>query len=447
MGTNRLTRWSSRNVSRSPHANRVPGPGRPNLSLAAAVLLIAAASRPAAAQEATAPREVKVLPVFFVPKGELPPTDAQSKKLMRHLEWARTRYREMLGGRDTFAVAEAKPRVYRASEPLAFYRNQAESSAPRVVSELLKDLKLTRYNCPYVLLVVMMNSRDDFPNGGGRPLNGGYNTGGGVIVLSSFNLDRIPYFQSTLQHEIGHGFGLPHVNVYGYDMKASDSLMSYNPRHHTNGFTPSPTPGKLMPEDVRGLALNRRAFPKLQFDPDKDVPPGYAIKERVIPLGPMQIPGQPDGIRVRTDSGEDYGSKVDNIVQGEIRPSKKTGRVTFDGKVMWQSGKSKTGWVSVDLTFPYEAELTRIAVHSQHSGQYHPAKAVRVSVRGSGGDYGRIAEAELPSVDASVEVPKTKGKIWRLEFKADESGAVVIRGLRFFDGEDELFPPLVPYQP
>jgi hypothetical protein len=411
------------------------------------MILATTATSAGRGQEAVAPREVKVLPYFFVPRGEVGPTDAQSKKLMRHLEWTRTRYREMLGGRDTFAVAETTPRVFRASEPLSFYRNQAESSAPRVVSELLRELKLNRYNCPYVLLVVMMNSKDDFPNGGGRPLNGGYNTGGGVIVLSSFNLDRIPYFQSTLQHEIGHGFGLPHVNVYGHDMKADDSLMSYNPRHHTNNFTPSPTPGKLMPEDIRGLTLNRRAFPKLRFDPDKDVPPDYKIAERVVPLGPMVIPGQPDGIRVTTDSGETYGSKVDNIVQNEIRPSKKTGRVTFDGRVMWQSAKSKTGWVAVDLTFPYEAELTRLMVHSQHSGQYHPARAVRVSVRRDGGEFRKVAEAELQSVDATVDVPKTKGKAWRLEFKADETGAVVLRGLRFFSGEDEVYPPLVPYEP
>jgi hypothetical protein len=50
-------------------------------------------------------------------------------------------------------------------------------------------------------------------------------------------------------------------------------------------------------------------------------------------------------------------------------------------------------------------------------------------------------------VDATVEVPKTKGKAWRLEFRADESGAVVLRGLRLFSDEDELFPPLVPYEP
>jgi hypothetical protein len=46
-----------------------------------------------------------------------------------------------------------------------------------------------------------------------------------------------------------------------------------------------------------------------------------------------------------------------------------------------------------------------------------------------------------------VTLPKTKGQVWRLEFQAGESQQVVLRGLRYFSGADELFPPLVPYQP
>ena len=42
---------------------------------------------------------------------------------------------------------------------------------------------------------------------------------------------------------------------------------------------------------------------------------------------------------------------------------------------------------------------------------------------------------------------KTKGKVWLLEFQAGESGIVVIRGLRFFSGDEELLPPLVPLKP
>ena len=84
------------------------------------------------------------------------------------------------------------------------------------------------------------------------------------------------------------------VEVYGYDMKSNNSIMSYNLAHHTQGFTPSKTPGKLIAEDLRALAVNQRVFPGLRFDPAKDVPPGYSIAGRIVPIGPMKIPGQPD---------------------------------------------------------------------------------------------------------------------------------------------------------
>src|SRR5215468_7349563 len=85
------------------------------------------------AQDATPPRSVKVLPVFFVPKGEAAPTDEQSKKLMKHLEWAQTRYKELLRNQDTFAIAEEKPRVYQSARALDFYREQKDGAAPHIV--------------------------------------------------------------------------------------------------------------------------------------------------------------------------------------------------------------------------------------------------------------------------------------------------------------------------
>lgn len=331
----------------------------------------------AAEQQAVPPRAISVLPVFFVPTAQPSPSQGQSKRLMRHLKWSQTRYGELLGHQTTFAIAEQKPRVYRSHRPLQFYRAQPEESAPQIVSELLADLHYNRLNCPFVLLVVMMNPKDDFPQGGGRPLNGGFNTGGGLTILSSFALDRSPYFQSTLQHELGHAFGLPHVDVYGYDMKTNASMMSYDPRHHTKGFTESRRPGKFIPEDLRGLALNTRAFPGFHFDPEKDVPRGYSIAKRIVTLGPMKIPGQPEGPVVTTRSGEEYESKIANIVQGRIAQNERNGKVAFDARTMWCSANTATGWVTAQITFPYEVELTRIVVHSQHSGQYHIARAVR----------------------------------------------------------------------
>lgn len=63
--------------------------------------------------------------------------------------------------------------------------------------------------------------------------------------------------------------------------------MSYNPLHHTNWFKPSDTPGIMIPEDIRGLALNDLAFPNLEFDPQKDIPSGYKIAD-IVSLGIME---------------------------------------------------------------------------------------------------------------------------------------------------------------
>lgn len=228
-------------------------------------------------------------------------------------------------------------------------------------------------------------------------------------------------------------------------MKMNDSMMSYNPKHHTKGFEASLTPGKFIPEDLRALALNSRAFPKLKFDPEKDIPPLYTIAEWIVTLGPMKIPGQSDGVKVTSTSGSDFGSNVANIVQGKILPNKRTGKVTFDPSAMWQSGKTATGWVPVVITFPYSVELTQLAIHSQHSGEYHAAQGIKVSVQEGKKGYRKVAEADLKTADDSVTFPKTEGKVWQFEFRTIKGGAVVIRGLQFFSEKDELFPPLIPY--
>jgi hypothetical protein len=61
-----------------------------------------------------------------------------------------------------------------------------------------------------------------------------------------------------------------------------------------SGFKPSPAPGRLAPEDLRLLALNRRALPDFRLGPQRDFPPGYPLNPRIIVLAPMPIPGPPD---------------------------------------------------------------------------------------------------------------------------------------------------------
>ena len=134
---------------------------------------------------------------------------------MRHLHWAQTRYREMLRGECTFEIACQEPAVFAAPHELAWYRSKPQGAAPDYAAELLQHFKEDRATCRSIYLIIVMNPHDNFPNGGARPINGGFGTSGGVVTLSSYALDEKGNFQSTLQHELGHSFGLPHVDTYG----------------------------------------------------------------------------------------------------------------------------------------------------------------------------------------------------------------------------------------
>jgi hypothetical protein len=384
---------------------------------------------------------VQVRPVFFVPSGEAEPTAAQRRRLARHLDWCHERYGEMLRGRDNFTLADGPTLVHRSRLALADLRAAPEHGAPRLTGELLAATHTNRFNCPSVFVIVVMNPSDDFPSGGGRPFNGGYNTGGGIVILSSFALDRFPIFQSTLQHELGHAFGLPHVDVYGRDMKTSDSIMSYNPAHHARGMRPSPDPGTLIPEDLRGLSLNRRAFPNLIFRPSRDVPAGYTLAP-VVPLGPMTIDGQPPyKVEVTTSSGEAYGTGVTNIVQNRIRPSRGG---QFDPRSMWQARPSPDGWAAIRVTFPTAFTLVGIGVHSQHSGVYNAADGVRVRTLTRDGAT-LLAETPLDATDVIVPLSEpATSRTWVIEFHAANNKETTIRGLRFFTRGGEIFPPPIP---
>ncbi len=412
-------------------------------ALALALLAAFSAPRPAIAQAiapATGPR-VSVLAVFVVPQDQAEPSADQRQRLMRHLDWARRRWTELLARRDSFLIAEPAPRVVRLAHPLAFYRPLPDGGAPQVLAELLGRLGVDRFTCPWVLVTVVMNPADDYPTGGGRTINGGVDTGGGLVVLSSFALDRIPFFQSTLQHELGHAFGLPHVDVYGYDMRTNPSIMSYDPAHHTDGFTDSPTPGILIAEDLRALRYDRGVFPALAAGPPA-APPGAGPRPMVC-LGPMEIPGAPSWrIAVTTSSGETYGSRVQNIVAGRLTPSRGPG-ITFDPAGMWQSDSAPGSWVEVDAVFPVVVTVDRIGVHSQHSGVYHAAAGVRVEAAVDGRFLQLIAR-DLSLVDDEVRFAPTAARAWRLSFRAGPSGAVVIRGLDFFSGDEAVFPRCPP---
>jgi hypothetical protein len=387
-------------------------------------------------------RQVKVLPVFFVPKGEAKPTRAEAVGLQRHLSWSQRRFREMLDGKSTFEIEGDRPEVYMAEKGLAFYRRQPEGGAPAMVDELLRWKNTDRFSCNRIFLAVMMNPKDKFPKAGGRPFNGGFNTGGGIVKLPSYGLNNSPNFQSTMQHELGHSFGLVHVVAYGYDMKRNNSIMAYNKKHHTNGFNPATQRGELIPEDYRGLGLNSRVFKNLKFRESKHVPDDYKLAP-LRNLKPMTIPNHAK-VKVTTKDGETYGSKVQYLIHTRIPKSIDRGKPEFDKKNMWHSGKLKSGWATVTLKFPHKATVDRVLVYSQHSGKAHRAVAVEALTVDSKGKTESRSKIQMHGQDAELQFSPVSSTVWQMRFKAGKSGKVVIRGVRFFGNGVELFPPLIP---
>lgn len=237
------------------------------------------------------PARIRVKPVFLVPTDADPPTEEYRELLQRHVEWCRDRYRELLLGRDSFTIEGERPAVLRGRRDAESYLASPGQGSEWALLELFEHDRVDRFTCPYVYVVLFCGTGEK-PKGGGAPINGGANCGGGIVVLAAENLVADVGFQACLQHEIGHAFGLTHADAHGWDMKTSESLMSYNPAHRTNGFEASATPGMLLPEELRLLDANEGVFPRFAYDASRDAPAGYAMSELVPLMPPMSLAGQ-----------------------------------------------------------------------------------------------------------------------------------------------------------
>jgi len=117
------------------------------------------------------PRVVSMLPLFFVPEGQAPPTSAQKDLFRRHMVCCQERYRQLLGGRNTFRIAVDLPQVYQSRFSLAELKRPAGNppwpGTAEIAGELLAAHRQNRYNCKYIFVVVLMNPSEDWPGGYG----------------------------------------------------------------------------------------------------------------------------------------------------------------------------------------------------------------------------------------------------------------------------------------
>jgi hypothetical protein len=404
-----------------------------------------------AVEEGDIPNLVSVLPVFFVPQGVSAPTPDQASRLERHLQLAQRYYKQILKQQDTFTLAKEKPRVVRAKRNLYYYTSPSRKNDfdREILGEVFQEFTLNRFNCPFVFVIILMNPERNYPRGGGRPFNKGFNGGGGFVLISSYSLDRNPVFQGTLQHELGHSFGLVHVSSYGYDQRNNPSVMSYI-KDPWIGFKATKNRGKFIPEDIRALSMNTKIFRKLRFDPKIDVPKGYKLARIVRLTTKEEIPGQKSyEIKVHTTSGEANGSSVSNIVLGLIEESKASVYRKAKGlnpKSMWLSNPSNKGLVDVELTFPIEVALNKICVHSGCGGNNYLARTIIIQAKVQN-SYTDVCSQDLTGVDTYVSFEPHKAKNWRLHFGANPGGQVAIRGLRFYSPTTEIFCQLYPLYP
>ncbi|MGC9964770.1 MAG: hypothetical protein ABSE08_05140 [Syntrophobacteraceae bacterium] len=265
------------------------------------------------------PQRLVVLPVFFIP------TDASISErelrsaadvLQSHLQLAQNKYKALLET-DTFPISDRKYNFCHAAHTSAFYdlhgRKKALNAGDQVkpedmdashliVKEILDWNHDNRMDSRTVYLTLFVRPNNQAPGshsfGGGRTFNGPPNMGGGYVEMEMYSLlyDKPYPFQSTVVHELGHGFGLLHVNCFGYDMSTNGSIMSYNLKHHTKGLQPSA--GTFNAEDYFILSQNKLAFPNFSFVESKHNPQHKSLKNVYMGImhgyiGPFRrVPGK-----------------------------------------------------------------------------------------------------------------------------------------------------------
>ena len=239
---------------------------------------------------------LRVVPVLFIPSdnSEIDGGKVASYRdlIRKYLALAQSYYRTQLVT-DTFEVADGDPLVYRARHPHPYYDDHfsklERDVAHLVVRELFEWLGEDRYSSRSVYLQIYARPSahalprplrypiNDKYNAGGRTFNGPPNTGGGVVQLElQYLMDDYP-FLSTLIHELGHAFGLPHADCHGYDMDTNGSMMSSNTHLWSKGFSLSVPPPVFNPEEYLMLAQNKLAFPNFNFIPTLHNPSGKSL--------------------------------------------------------------------------------------------------------------------------------------------------------------------------
>ncbi|MEM6997236.1 MAG: hypothetical protein AAF721_42420 [Myxococcota bacterium] len=445
----------------------------------------------------TPPPKLAVLPVIVIPSDQQSAVGdlaLASNNFGVSLQIARRKYETMLHrdkhDRGTFTLASwneaagiattvgsstqaVEPMVVEIDETAAEVAGQYFSEDYSFAGAVLDAAGCVQATCPFVFAISVVG--DPFFQGsvnreGGRKMNHGLNNAGGVAF---FNYEAGPLgiseattnvtFQSTLLHELGHAFGLPHIFAYcggscpdTHAASESPSIMSYNidnqirgcgypnrssaPCAYPGDAVVDALPGTLIAEDIRVLDHNDRGFPQLDWviALDGDVTyRGTAVEN--TDLGDhttvdMTTPHQGDGSPPTVLIG-DKGQSMLEFFEGE------------NNLRMWRSEwVGNNGWATVHVSLPDTLKLHRVDVYSGYASGSAMMTGARLR-------RGRTTVDERlftgPVGNSHLSSPAgTLGSSFDIDVRAGGTGLVVVRAIRLFgevDGEIvEVYPSVEP---
>lgn len=252
-------------------------------------------------------------------------------------------------------------------------------------------------------------------------------------------------------HIPGSGLVISPQNIFDcyYAQYCGKSVMSYDQSNVSNSKSAALIPGSLLGDDREDIAKNKLVFPDFYFLPeqDYDTPPckrGCPPHDKISrPLGQGSI----SLFTCYTGFGEIHGTKITNLNDhyNSRRIAANNAATGFQANTMWHSDNANDkGWVSFEITFAVPVLLNRIKIYTQHSGKYHEATAIQVEYLNNSGTFEAIKQVSLPAPNGEISFSPQKTNRWKIALKAGNSKQVVVRGIRFFLNDDEIFAPITP---